>query len=187
VDLGLLVFFGAGLFASGSLETRAQPSTPNEYEVKAAFLFNFAQFVQWPAAAFPQASTPISIGVLGEDPFGAVLDQVVQNEAINNRKLIIKRSRQVEDLKTCHLIFICKSEKGRLAQILASLDAESVLTVGETEQFARRGGIINFFFEGKKVRFEINADAARRKGLKISSQLLSLSRIVGPETGPANE
>ena len=181
------LFIWAGLLASGGLEMRAQPSASKEYQLKAAFLYNFAQFVQWPEAAFPEASTPISIGVLGDDPFGVALDRVVQGESINNRKLIIKRSRQLDDLQSCHLLFISKSEKGRLAQILASLEARSILTVGETEQFAKRGGVINFFFDENRIRFEINTDAARRKGLKISSQLLSLGRIVGAETGPKNE
>ncbi len=157
----------------------AQSSAPTEYQVKATWLLNFLQFTEWPAAAFTNANTPIRIGVLGDDPFGAVLDQTVQGETINNRKLVVLRSRRVEDLKDCQLLFISKSEKPRLPEILRGLESTSVLTVSETESFARIGGIINFYLEGKKVRFEINAAAARRKGIKISSQVLDLAKPVG--------
>src|SRR5881394_957037 len=163
---------------------RAQPS--KEYEVKAAFLFNFAQFVEWPPAAFADANSPILIGVLGDDPFGPVLDQTVQGETINHRKLIILRSQQAADLRNCHLVFISKSEKSRLTDIFDSLGSASVLTVSETENFARRGGIINFFLDGNKIRFEINADAAQRKGIKISSQLLKLGKVVSAERAKEN-
>ncbi len=150
----------------------------NEYQVKAAFLFNFAKFVEWPDKAFANAKSPIYIGVLGDDPFGGTLDQIVEGETVQERKLIIKRSRQVEDLKGCHLLFISKSEKARIAQILTAVDDASVVTVSEVEGFARRGGVINFFIADDKVRFEVNADTARHKGLKISSQLL---RVAGKE------
>jgi len=172
--LTLLVLFLSGLFLA-----RAQAS--KEYQIKAAFLFNFAQFVEWPSAAFADASTPITIGVLGDDPFGPVLDQTIQGETINRRKLIIQRSQQVADLKGCHLVFISKSERSHLADIFDTLGSSSVLTVSETENFARRGGIINFYLDGNKVRFEINADAAQRKGIKISSQLLKLGKVVSTE------
>lgn len=172
------------LILSGMCTARAQ--TSKEYQIKAAFLFNFAQFVEWPSAAFADASAPISIGVLGDDPFGPVLEQTVQGETINHRKLIIQRSQRVADLKGCHLVFISKSERARLPDIFDSLGSSSALTVSETENFARRGGIINFYLDGNKVRFEINADAAQRKGIKISSQLLKLGKVVGAERAKEN-
>ena len=171
------------LILSGIFQARAQES--KEYQIKAAFLFNFAQFVEWPSAAFADSQTPISIGVLGDDPFGAVLDQTVQGETIHSRKLVVQRSRRLEDLKGCHLLFISKSEKSRVGDILSGLGSSSVLTVSETESFARRGGIINFYLDGNKVRFEINAQAAQQKGIKISSQLLKLGKAV--TAGPAKE
>ena len=177
--LTLLVLLLTGMFPA-----RAQ--TSKEYQIKAAFLFNFAQFVEWPSAAFADASAPISIGVLGDDPFGPVLEQTVEGETINHRKLIIQRSQRVADLKGCHLVFISKSEKSRLTDILDSLGSASILTVSETENFARRGGIINFYLEGNKVRFEINAEAAQRKGIKISSQLLKLGKVIGAERAKEN-
>jgi hypothetical protein len=174
------------LFVSLSGMVSARGQTSKEYQIKAAFLFNFAQFVEWPTVAFADASAPISIGVLGDDPFGAVLDQTIEGETINHRKLIIQRSQRVADLKGCHLVFISKSEKSRLADIFDRLGSASVLTVSETENFARRGGIINFYLDGNKVRFEINADAAQRKGIKISSQLLKLGKVVEPERTKEN-
>src|SRR5437867_4028325 len=145
------------LLLSGIFPARAQ--TPKEYQIKAAFLFHFAQFVEWPPAAFADASAPISIGVLGDDPFGPVLDQTVEGETINHRKLIIQRSQRLADLKGCHLVFISKSEKSRLPDIFDSLGAASVLTVSETENFARRGGILNSYLARNTVRFQRNAEA----------------------------
>jgi len=164
--------------APGTLEAQVQTTTTKEYKVKATYLFNFAQFVEWPATVFADANAPIIIGVLGDDEFGPFLDQIVQGEKIKNRPLIVKRSRTVAELKACHILFISKSEEPRLAAILASLAQSSVLTLGEVEGFAQRGGIINFFLDGEKLRFEINTDAADRCGLRIRSQLLSLSKIV---------
>lgn len=173
------------LLASSSLlfwcDFAVGAQTTKEYQVKAACLFNFAQFVEWPAATFANPKAPIIIGVLGDDPFGPALEQIVRGETINDRKLVVARSRSLEELKSCHLLFISKSEKGNLDQILSSLNAASILTISETDQFARRGGVINFFLESNKVRFEINAEAARRNGLKISSQLLKLGKVVGSE------
>ena len=153
-----------------------------EYDLKAAFLFNFTHFVDWPSEAFADDNAPIVIGILGDDPFGPVLDRIIEGETIKNRKLVVKRSRRIQDLRTCHVLFISKSEKGRIGQILTTLDGASVFTVGEVEGFARRGGITNLFLQGNKVRFEINIEVAKRKGLKISAQLLALGTVVGPQT-----
>lgn len=151
-----------------------------EYQIKAAFLFNFAQFVEWPPAAFADTNAPFCIGVLGNDPFGAALDETVQGEAIGSHSLTIRRSSQVDDLKNCQMIFISKSERKHLTEILSALDSRPILTVSEIEDFDQSGGIINFYLEGTKVRFEINPITAQDDGLKISSQLLSLGKIVQP-------
>jgi hypothetical protein len=156
----------------------AEAKSFQEYEVKAAFLYRFAQFVEWPNSAFSTADAPVAIGVLGDDPFGAVLDQLVQGEIIHGRKVVVRRSSGIDDLKTCHVLFVSKSEKDRTPQILGALANAPVLTVGEIDGFAGRGGMINFYIQDNKVRFEINPDAARRCGLKISSKLLGLGRLV---------
>jgi hypothetical protein len=180
-----VVFAALGaLLAAGQLNSASQEIS-REYQIKAAFLFNFAQFVEWPAGAFPHASTPLCIGILGTDPFGAALDETVQGETIHNHPLVVTRSSQVEDLKACQLVFVSESERDRVGEVLAALDPQSVLTVSDIERFAERGGVIRFFVQGNRVRFEINPASARREGLKISSQLLALGRIVAsdPESG----
>ncbi len=161
----------------------AAPSAPaREYQVKAVFLFNFLQFVEWPATVFPDQNSPIRIGVLGDDPFGSALEEAVRDEAINHRRLIVNRSHRVEDLRDCQLVFISKSENRRIDAILPLLNSHPVLTVSEVEGFARHGGVIAFYQDGKKVRFEINIGTAQRLGLKMSSELLRLGKIVGQES-----
>jgi uncharacterized protein DUF4154 len=154
-----------------------------EYQVKAAFLYNFVKFVDWPASAFPPTGDPVVIGVIGEDPFGAILDKVLQGKTCcHDRKLVVRRFQRIEDVTECHVLFISSSEKARLADILQILDGASVLTVGEMDRFAERGGMIGFRRADNKLRFEINTDAASRAGLTISSQLLKLpARVIGKQ------
>jgi len=175
------------LLLLGEWATWAQPAVPKEYQLKAAFLFNFAQFAEWPRTAFTNTDSPLCIGVLGENPFGKALEETVQGETIHGHKLAVRHSRQIEDLKDCQMIFISKSEKSRTAEILSTLRSHPVLSVSEIEGFARRGGVINFYLDGNKVRFEINPAIAQREGLKMSSQLLSLGKIVQPEPVKENK
>lgn len=182
----ILLLTALALSAGRGLAAPPEPGGFKEYQVKAAFLFNFALFVEWPEAAFSSADAPISIGVLGADPFGTALDQAVEGETVRNRPLVVKRSRKVDDLKTCHVVFVCKSERPQLDQILAGLSASGILTVGDIPDFARRGGCVGFYLDGNKVRFEINASAARKKNLKLCPQLLSLGKIVGPASDKEN-
>jgi hypothetical protein len=170
----LAVFLGC--IIAPNLGQAAGPS--KEYEVKAAFLLNFVQYIDWPTTAFADAKSPIAIGVLGDDPFGSALDQTFQGESAHGRSFVIKRSRSVDDLKSCHLLFISKSEKDKVDDILSSLNTTTLATVSEFDGFARRGGLINFYLEGKKIRFEINTNAAQSKDLKVSSELLKRARIV---------
>ena len=173
----LAVFLMAcGLLGEPAL---AQARVSKEYKLKATFLLNFARFVEWPPDTWASAEAPLTIGVLGDDDFGPFLDQIVHGEKIGNRPLIVRRSRTVEGLKGCNILFVSKSEEARLGTVLMALGQSTVLTVGEVEGFARRGGVINFYLDGERLRFEINADAAVRCGLKISSQLLSLGKLVG--------
>jgi hypothetical protein len=157
----------------------ADVAVAREYQVKAVFLFNFVQFVTWPAAAFPDPQWPITIGILGNDPFGPFLEAAVQGEVIDGRSLTVKRFQQIEEVSGSHMLFVSKSESGRLGQILAAVQGKSILTVGETAAFARQGGIINFITVDSKVRYEINVEAAKRANLDISSKLLRLAKIVG--------
>ena len=167
---------------SACLAAQAQDAAPTEYQVKAAFLYNFGRYVEWPPRARPPTS--FTICVLGEDPFGPVLDELIKGKSIQGMKLATRRLEKVEDAGNCQILFISSSENGRLEHILAALHGRSVLTVGEAERFAHRGGMINFRLEGSKVRFEINLDAAEHEGLTVSSQLLKLATIIRESPQP---
>ncbi len=162
----------------GGLDLPAQTNVSKEYQIKAAFIFNFAQFVEWPPEAFPEKETPLVVGVLGDDPFKGFLGELLHGEKAGNRPLGIEYYRRVEEIKQCHILFISNSESKRLAQILARLKDRSILTVGEADGFAVNGGMIRFLPEGSKVRFRINNEAARAVRLSISFKLLRLAEIV---------
>ena len=145
----------------------------NEYQVKAAFLFNFAKFVEWPANAFSDTNTPFVIGVLGQDPFGSYLDDIVRGERVNNRSLIVQRYRHVGEIKQCQVLFISRSESEHIDQIVSSLKYRQILVV--TDADGGNGGIaIRFVNEGNRIRFKIDAQAAKAANLVISSKLLRL-------------
>ena len=163
----------------------AQDALP-EYQVKAAYLFNFLKFVEYPNESFMDPLAPIVIGVIGDDPFGNALPQVVIGKTVQGRDLVIHVYRIGEDLRGAHILFISASERKRLPMILSSLRGSSVLTVADTEGFHEAGGMIQFLSENDRVRFAINVDATSRAKLKMSSKLLSLARAVGAnskETG----
>lgn len=165
------------IFCALALLAPAEPAS-REYQIKAAFLFNFVRFVQWPEKAFARADAPLVIGVLGDDPFDGALEDVIHGERIERHQLILRRAKKIGDLKGCQLIFVSKSESTRLPQIMTELNDDPTVTVSEVADFAKQGGTINFYRDENKVRFEINPAAARQRGLKISSQLLALGRIV---------
>jgi hypothetical protein len=143
--------------------------------VKAAYLSNFGRFVEWPATAKGTPNAPFNVCILGEDPFGAALDAALAGETIDQAPLVARRILRPEDAVNCRVLFISSSEEDRLKTILADLDKASVLTVGDSPEFARHGGMIQFVLEGNRVRFEINLPAARRVGLNLSSELLKLA------------
>jgi YfiR/HmsC-like len=149
-----------------------------EYDVKAAFLYNFTKFVDWPPSAFHDDRSSLRLCVLGEDPFGGSLQTIVKEE-VAGRKITVLRSGWISDPSGCQILFVSRSEEKRLTQILATVRGAPVLTVGDVEGFLEKGGIINFTLQGSKIRFEINQESADRAGIKISSKLLRLAtRIV---------
>ncbi len=162
----------------------AEDDLTGEYLVKAAFLHNFAKFVEWPAESFSDNSSPITLCILGEDPFGDALE-TIRGKAVKGRKLVIKQSLRIEDLGQCHMLFISSSEKNRLIHVLDLVKTPNVLTVGDMESFAWHGGIVNLVKKANKIKFEINVDSAIEAGLKISSKLLKLAKIV--ENNPRQE
>ncbi len=163
---------------------RAQPAptpTPTpEYQLKAAFLYKLAQFVEWPAAAFTDPKAPFVLGVLGNDPFGAYLDDLVKGEKIGERALVVRRFQRAEEAAACHILFISPSETDSLERDFAHLRRHSVLTVGDVDMFTRLGGMVRFAMEGGKIRLKINPEAAKFCDLIISSKILTPDTIVAP-------
>jgi hypothetical protein len=169
----IVTAFCLGIIAVLCFERVVFPAQASEYQVKAVFLFNFAKFVEWPPAAFSDANTPLVIGVLGRDPFGSYLDDTVRGERVNNRPLIVQRYRNTGEIKQCHVLFISRSESDRLDQIVSSLKYRKILIV--TDANGGDGGvIIRFVNEGNRIRFKIDAQAAKAANLTISSKLLRL-------------
>lgn len=166
------------LLGAGPAALRAQ--APPEYQVKAVFLLNFAQFVEWPPEAYAGADAPLVIGVLGADPFGDTLEETVRGERAHGHPLVVQRFRRAQDVRECHILFIAPSENGRLEPALAALPARHVLTVGDGDDFAPRGGTIGFRTAQNKIRLRINLAAAKAADLTISSKLLRAAELVGP-------
>jgi hypothetical protein len=148
----------------------------NEYQVKAAFLYNFAKFVEWPSEAFGDSNAPLVIGVIGDDPFGGALDQAINGKSVGGHSLVARRLRWGQDLRSCQILYISSSERKHLSQIIQSLRRASVLTVGDMDEFNQQGGMINFILEASRVRFEINSREADQARLRISSKLLTLAK-----------
>jgi hypothetical protein len=160
------------------LATAEDSPAAMEYQVKAAYLYNFTKFIDWPSNNFTSADAPIVIGIMGENPFGKTLDDLVKGEVVRGHPLIIKRLNPGEDWRGCQVLFISHFEKDQLASLLQQLKGNPVLTVSDSSGFAEQGGIINFVIIQGKVKLEINPDAATAAGLQISSKLLRLAHIV---------
>jgi len=150
----------------------------SEYHVKAAFLYNFPKFVEWPDEVKGLPEDLITVGVLGEDPFGSVLEQTLEGKTARGRKFRVLRFPGVDDLRLCHVLFVNLPDPRQVETVLDALSNLPALTVGEGREFISQGGMIGLFLEGNKIRFEINAAAARRAGLEIRAPLLQLARSV---------
>ncbi|MES2307482.1 MAG: YfiR family protein [Verrucomicrobiota bacterium] len=168
------LFFSVGAFSQSSLST--------EYQVKAACLLNFIRYIQWPESAFSGSESNVVIGVLGDDSFADVLSQIFNEEMIQGRKVVVKRLHLFQEIRGCCLVFVSKSEQEHLEEILRNTRDQPLVSIGESEGFIQWGGIINFRVEAGKIRFEINAVAAQRKGLRINSQLLKRAKIMNSES-----
>jgi hypothetical protein len=175
--LGILIL---ATWASLSIAWRApaQANPPSEYTVKAAFLFHFAQFAEWPPNTFKDANAPLIFCTLGEDEFHGVLNESISGKTIGNRPLRAEHLKLLQEVEGCQVVFVGVEDKKRIPALLASLKDAPVLTVGETEHFAQEGGMIGLFLEENKIRFEINLGSAERAKLKISAKLLALAKTV---------
>jgi hypothetical protein len=149
---------------------------PLEYQVKAAFLLNFTRFVDWPASAFINATSPFEICILGDDPFGSALDKLVSGETVGGRKVTIQRIRRTPQRGSCQVLYVGQTAKDVPQALTETIPG--VLTVGETANFLSNGGIIQFLIENRRVRFDINQAAAEKAGLRISARLLNVARAV---------
>lgn len=172
------------LMLANAAAISAQDAQSVEYQVKAAFLLNFARFVTWPADAFPNEKSPITFCVFRYDPFGTALDDVLREKSINNRGATARRINELTEVKACQLVFISEREEKRLPEILNAAKGASTLLVGDGADFAQRGGAIQFFLENNKLRFAINVDAIQGARLQASSKLLALARIVHGDSPP---
>jgi hypothetical protein len=149
-----------------------------EYSLKSAFIYNFALFIDWPESAFPEKDSPFVIGILGSDPFGPILDQVLIDKTAKGRRFAIRRLGLDSEIKNCHMLFIRDAGSRDMDQLKNLLRNTSVLTVGENEEFFKNGGMIRMVLENKKVSLEVNAAAAKLERLNISSKLLKLAKAV---------
>jgi len=169
---------------SGPRRAVAADAGPTEYQVKAVFLFNFAKFIEWPAAKMGGADSPLVIGIIGDNPFGKLLEETIKDQTISGHRLVSRAISTTAEAAACHIVFISRSEKERLRPLLASLKGQPVVTVSETKGFTQDGGMINLVVLNGRVKLEINPAAAGEAGVKLSSKLLSIARIT-PE--PKNE
>jgi hypothetical protein len=173
---GALLMCIALLLRQGDPRVLAQ--SIGEYQVKAAYLYNFAKFIQWPSEAFANDQSPLYLCIVDNDPFGQPLDGIAQGKMINGHALIIRRTTNLDDVKTCQIVFIGSSDKKRLSELLRRLKGSSALAVGESRDFTSMGGGIQFYLENDRIRFCINVDALQRAHLAASSKLLALAKIV---------
>ncbi|MGB5063131.1 MAG: YfiR family protein [Candidatus Competibacter sp.] len=149
----------------------------SEYAVKAAYLYNFAKFVEWPPGAFSKNDAPLVICIAGDNPFGDTLT-VISNKTVDNHPVEVRNTSVMASFDRCHIIFISRAEQGRFKTVLAKLARLPILTVSDISGFAQFGGMIELFEAEQRIRFNININAARQANLRLSSQLLKLATIV---------
>ena len=174
--VAMLIAVCLGVTSLATQAARAEGES-REYAIKAAFIYNFAQFTEWPADAFTDGAAPITIGVVGDDPFNGVLERTVSGKSVGGRKFAIKHLAAADDLGGCHILFIASSAQGKADDILKKVKDGHVMTISEFEQFPAAGGVIRFFTEDNKIRFEINKESVQAAKLKLGSQLMRLARV----------
>jgi YfiR/HmsC-like len=177
LSVGLLALRGSAVVAQ---------QIDREYDLKAAYLYNFGKFVDWPKNAIPGNDDTFVIGVIGRDPFGRILDAIAQAKTIQDKKIVIRRFASAKDYQPCHILFVAaeaddgadeKTVEDRMKAATAKTKGAPVLLVGDTPGLAQKGALISFFIDDNKVKLEINSSAATGAGLKISSNLLKLSVV----------
>ncbi|MFC1569371.1 YfiR family protein [bacterium] len=168
------------LWISNSYSQMGFTIYPTEYQIKAKYLYNFARFVDWPEESFQNPDSPFVIGIIGNDPYGIDLEKTIEGKQIKNRKFMIRHYQNLENLSSCHILFIGVDNRSRRSQIFNKIKNKSILTVGDENNFAKDGGMINFIIKEKRIRFKINRDAVKQSGLKMSTNLFKMAEIVEP-------
>ena len=169
------------LLACNAFLLASQLADNREYQVKAAFLYNFTQFVEWPANAFPEPAAPLVIGILGDDPFGTYLEETIEGEKVNGHPLVIQHYKNIEEVKTSHILFINQAETNKPEQAVINLKGKFILTVSDGNNFIQQGGMIRFITRNNKIQIQINPEAAKEADLIISSKLLKVAEVVSPK------
>lgn len=162
--VALLLPFGAPIAAE------------SEYDVKAAFLYNFMKFVDWPPSSFQDPSTPVTLCIMGRDPFSPSLEAQLTTKTIKERRVVVQHIDSIQQAQSCQVLFVSSSEAASTPELLRSLHAKPVLTVGETAGFTKQGGVIELSLDRDRVRFDVNARAADTAGLKVSAKLMSVAK-----------
>ena len=168
------------LLLTGIFSCAFQTSGDREYQVKAAFLFNFTQFVEWPAGSPEATGSPFVIGILGENPFGNYLREIIAGESINGHRLTIQQYKNVDEIKLCHILFINAADNRHIGEVTTALKGRSILTVSDAASFIDAGGMIRLSTINNKIKIQVNPAKAREAGLTISSKLLGVAEIVSP-------
>ena len=164
---------------------QAQGAKPTDYDVKAVYLYNFGRFVEWPASVTAKSDS-FTVCVLGQDPFGPVLDATLAGETIAGKRVAAKRISTPQESGNCQILFLSSAEEARLNKIIEALNKQAVLTVSDMPQFSQHGGMIQFVLEGKRVRFEVNLAAVQHAGLTLSSELLKVATTVRRNSSPGD-
>lgn len=171
----------AGVFAFALFfninQSHAQTKPALEYQVKAAFLYNFTRFVSWPSSAFSSPTAPFVIGIVRNDPFGSYLEDIIDREKVDEHPIVIQHYDHAKDIGNCHILFIPAGDDNKIKEIIAFTAHQNMLTVSDANRFVNWGGVINFFKDDNKLRVQINIAAAKAAGLEISSKLLKISKI----------
>jgi len=153
-----------------------QSKTAAEYQIKAVFLYNFTQFIDWPATAYNSADDPFVIGIIGNNPFDHYLEEVVAEEKIGNHPIEVRYYRSIREIGNCHILYINSDDQGYVEKVLSSVAEKNILTVSDAPNFNRWGGIVRFFTEENKIRLQINVEQSKAARLNISSKLLSVAK-----------
>lgn len=169
------------LLVYGTLLLSAQSTGDREYRVKAAFIFNFTQFVEWPSHSFKTPDSPAIIGIIGKDPFGSYLHEAISGESMGSHPLLIRHFENVDEINDCHILFFNINDKTKLKEAIAKIKGKNILTISDANDFAKTGGMIHFYTKDDKINIRINLEAVKSENLVISSKLLKLADIVTTE------